>query len=76
MEYMILIPTIFIAGAVLGYWLATHIHSVANAAARATTVPSGTVDALNSAVKGLGDAAQTLAAAAQKPVVAAIDPKA
>lgn len=51
---------VFVVGVVLGYWLASHIHTVAaNAAAavtRATTVPSGDVAALNSAVKGLGDA--------------------
>ena len=65
MEYMILIPAIFVAGVVLGYWLASHIHSVAAQAAsavtRASTISSGDVATLNGLVKGLGDATQNLA---------------
>lgn len=71
----------FVAGLVLGslvgYWLATHIHSVAasaaTAVARATTVPSGVVASLNEAVPGLGIAAQNTAAAVQAPAVAAVE---
>lgn len=59
---------VFIVGGVLGYWLASHIHSVAAQAAsavtRASTVSSGDVATLNNVVKGLGDAAQNLANAA------------
>ena len=31
-----------IGGGCLGYWVSTHIHSVANAAVRAVTIPQGT----------------------------------
>lgn len=76
MEYMIAIPAIFITGGVLGYWLASHIHSVADKAAsavtRATTVSSGDVATLNNVVKGLGDAAQNLANAAGAQANAAV----
>ena len=65
MEYMILIPAIFVVGAVIGYWLASHIHSVAEKAAsavtRATTISNSDVAMLNGLVKGLGDATQNLA---------------
>jgi len=65
-----------IAGAVGGYLLATHIHSVAAAAssavARATTIPSGDVAALNAKVDGLGNTLQMIANAAQTPAVAAV----
>lgn len=65
-----------VGGGILGYWLASHIHSVAASAAsavtRATTIPSGDVAALNTAISGLGDklAANTAAvgAAAAKAV--------
>jgi ABC-type lipoprotein release transport system permease subunit len=65
-----------VAGAVLGYWLATHIHSVAatatSAVTRATTIPSGDVAALNAKIDGLGNALQGIAASAQAPAVAAV----
>jgi len=63
-------------GAVGGYMLATHIHSVAAAAssavARATTIPSGDIAALNAKVDGLGNTLQTVASAVQAPAVAAV----
>jgi hypothetical protein len=67
----------FILGGLIGYWLATHIHSVAasavSAVTRATTVPAGVVGTLNSAVPGLGTAAQSAAATVQAPAVAAVN---
>ena len=57
---------VFVGGAVLGYWLASHIHTVAANAAlavtRATTIPSSDVAALNHAVNGLGTAVSNMTA--------------
>lgn len=65
-----------VLGAAGGYMLATYIHSVAAAAgsavARATTIPSGDVAALNAKVDGLGNTLQTIAAVVQTPAVAAV----
>lgn len=66
-----------VLGAAGGYMLATHIHSVAAAAssavARATTIPSGDVSALNAKIDGLGNTLQTIAGAVQTPAVAAAE---
>ncbi len=43
MEFIILIPAIFIAGAVLGYWLCAHIHTIAASAAKAVSDAAGKV---------------------------------
>ena len=55
-----------------GYMLATHIHAVAGAAARALTVPQGDVAALNAKVDGLGDKLQAVAQSVAQPVANAI----
>ncbi len=48
-----------IGGGVLGYWVATHIHSVAHAAARAVTIPQGTnLGAANQIAQQASQAAQ------------------
>ena len=64
---------VFLAGLIFGgivfgfagYWLASHIHSVAAniamAATRATTIPAGVVASLNSSVPGSGTALQSAA---------------
>ena len=64
---------VFLAGLIFGgivfgfagYWLASHIHSVAAniamAATRATTIPTGVVASLNSSVPGAGTALQSAA---------------
>ena len=58
-----------VPGGILGYWLSTHIHSVASAASRATTLPAGDVAALNAKIDGLGTALQTAMSAVAKPVI-------
>ena len=71
---LVLFPLgLFVGGGILGYWLCSHIHSVANAANRATTLSSGDVEKLNNAVSGLGDILQKLIHAASSPVVNALD---
>jgi uncharacterized protein (UPF0333 family) len=75
-----LILALVVAALVGGYLLATHIHSVAaaaaNAAARAVMVPGADIAALNAKVAGLGDkveAASTgLAAHVTDTVVGAV----
>lgn len=59
-------------GGFAGYMLATHIHSVANAASRALTIPQGDVAALNAKIDGLGSALQSVAQSVAKPAAAAI----
>ena len=65
-----------VLGAVGGYTLATHVHSVAAAAssmvARATTIPAGDVAALNAKIDGLGNTLQAIAGAIQTPALGAI----
>ena len=77
MEYLILLFAAFVSGGVLGYWLATHIHTVAakatEAAQRAVTVPSGDVAKLNAAVAGLGDQVQKASADLKSHVSAAVN---
>ena len=64
---------VFLAGLIFGgtvfgfagYWVASHIHSVAAnvamAATRATTIPAGVVASLNSSAPGAGTALQSAA---------------
>ena len=59
-------------GGFAGYMLATHIHAVAGAAARALTVPQGDVAALNAKVDGLGDKLQAVVQSVAQPVANAI----
>lgn len=51
--------------------LVAHFHAIhlGTAIARATTIPGGVVDRLNSAAPGSGTAAQNAASAAAKPLV-------
>jgi ABC-type lipoprotein release transport system permease subunit len=66
-----------VIGTVLGYWLSTHIYSVAAAATsavtRATTISGGDVAALNAKIDGMGNALQAVAAKVQAPAIAAVD---
>jgi hypothetical protein len=59
MDFIAFVFGAFGAGVVVGYLLATHIHSVAagavSAAQRAVTVPSGDIAKLNATVSGLGN---------------------
>ncbi|HZP76543.1 MAG TPA: hypothetical protein VFB45_10405 [Pseudolabrys sp.] len=59
MELIVIVAVAAAAAFVGGYLLATHIHGIAiaaaGAAARAVTVRSGDVAALNAKVAGLGD---------------------
>lgn len=68
---------VFMAGLVIGWIGRGHVHDIATAAAtaaaRATTVSSGDVAALNAKLSGLGDQVAALAQKAQQPVVAAVD---
>lgn len=61
-----------LAGGFAGYWLATHIHNVANAAARAVTIPSGVLAQAPAPVA----AAVTAASDAAKTAIADTAPKA
>lgn len=54
METMILVVAVLAVALVGGYFLATHVHSVATAIGRATTIPSGDVAALNAKITSLG----------------------
>ena len=61
-------------GIVLGWLGATHVHSVASAAARATTIPSGDVATLNAKIDGLGTQLQKAVSAVATPAItAAVD---
>ncbi|HTQ99853.1 MAG TPA: hypothetical protein VMH83_07680 [Candidatus Acidoferrum sp.] len=60
------------AGGFAGYMLATHIHSVSNAAARAVTVPSGVVASLPAPVATV----VTDASSAAKGAIASVTPPA
>lgn len=66
-ELMFLVA-LAVAAAVGGFWLSHHIHQVANAAARAVTIPSGTQAVITAAAPAVGAALNTASTAAQGAV--------
>jgi hypothetical protein len=54
METMIIVVAVLAVALVGGYFLATHVHNVATAITRATTIPSSDVAVLNAKIAGLG----------------------
>jgi hypothetical protein len=61
-----------VVGVILGIWLRNHMSSVASAEARATTLPSSDVVALNSRLDGLGTNLQNVINKLNAPVAGAL----